>query len=155
MKWGIIMKAMKKVSALLIAVLLSVAIFAGCGGTGASDEDAIKEVVAQFEKSVQTQNIDDMLKCFDPDSSAEVQTVIDQASEFGMTKDEIASSFFAQLSSNPSSAKFTTENIVIDGETATADVTLNADDVEDSTSELTFKKIDGTWYIDGSGSGLA
>ena len=96
-----------------------------------------------------------MLKCFDPDSAAEVQTVIDQASEFGMTKDEIASSFFAQLSSNPSSAKFTTENIVIDGETATADVTLNADDVEDSTSELTFKKIDGTWYIDGSGSGLA
>lgn len=147
------MKTMKKISALFLVLTLFAAVFAGCGDS--TEKTAIKEVVAQFEKSVQAQNIDDMLKCFDPDSAAEVQAVIEQAADLGMTKEEIASSFFLQLSSNPSSAKFTTENIIIDGETATADVTLNADDVEDSTSTLTFKKVDGTWYIDGSGSGLA
>lgn len=146
------MKAMKKISVLFLALVLSVTVFAGCGGK--NDENEIKDVVAQFEKSVQTQNLDDMLKCFDPDSSADVQAVLDQAYELGMSKDEVASEFFSQLSSNPSSAKFTTENIVINGETATADVTLNADDVTDSTSELPFKKIDGKWYIDGESSGL-
>ena len=147
------MKTMKKVSALVLVLVMALSILAGCGG-GNSDEDAIKNVVSQLQKSINDKNMDAMFNCFDPDSAEQLNTYLDTAESLGLSKEDLAEEMFSAFGADTKSITMKVEKVTIDGDTATASVTMTAADTEPSTDDLPFMKVDGKWYLDGSSSGI-
>ena len=121
------MKTMKKVSALVLVLVMALSILAGCGG-GNSDEDAIKNVVSQLQKSINDKNMDAMFNCFDPDSAEQLNTYLDTAESLGLSKEDLAEEMFSAFGADTKSITMKVEKVTIDGDTATASVTMTAGD---------------------------
>lgn len=157
------MKTMKKASALVLALIMAMAIFAGCGG-GNADEQGIKDITAKFQKCMNESDIFGIYDCIEPETSAQVMEQLETIiSSTGMTIDEFKESeyytavieqFESAVNFDMKTVQLEVNNIKVDGETATADVTAKIDGMDDSTQTMGYVKVDGNWYIDSSSMGM-
>lgn len=158
------MKTMKKASALVLALIMAMAIFAGCGGGGNSDEQEIKDITAQYQKCMNELDIFGIYDCIEPDASAQIMEQLETiVSATGMTMDEFKESdyytavieqFQSMVSFDLKSVKLEVNNVKVDGDKATADVTAKIDGMADSTQTISYIKVDGKWYIDSASINL-
>lgn len=148
------MKTVKKLFSLILALLISVSVFSfftGCGERS-EDDEAIKEIVAKLQKSINEENLDDFIDCFHPDTIEPILSAINSAEELGYTKDETSADIFSRFSQDTQSVKFEVGAISYsESDTkASADVTLTASDTESATAKIDFIKSGDKWYIDGT-----
>lgn len=159
------MKAMKKVSALVLVLIMAMTVLAGCGGNSANpDEQGIKDITAKFQKCMNDMDILGIYDCVEPDTGAQVKEQLETSLEaLGMSMDDFKESeyytaiiekFETAMPFDIKTVKLEVTNIKIDGEKATADVIAKADGVEDETQSLSYVKVDGSWYIDSSTLGM-
>lgn len=158
------MKTMKKASAFVLALIMAMTIFAGCGGGGNSDEQEIKDITAQYQKCMNELDIFGIYDCIEPDTSAQVMEQLETIiSATGMTMDEFKESdyytavieqFQSLVSFDMKSVKLEVNNVKVDGDKATADVTTKIDGMADSTQTISYVKVDGKWYIDSASINL-
>lgn len=159
------MKTMKKVSALVLVLIMAMTVLAGCGGnSGGADEQGIKDVTAKFQKCMNDLDILGIYDCIEPEAGAKVKEQLETSLEaLGMSMDDFKESeyytaiieqFESSMPFDIKTVKLEISNIKIDGEKATADVVAKADGVEDETQSLSYVKVDGSWYIDSSALGM-
>lgn len=159
------MKTMKKVSALVLVLIMAMTVLAGCGGnSGGADEQGIKDVTAKFQKCMNDLDILGIYDCIEPEAGAKVKEQLETSLEaLGMSMDDFKESeyytaiieqFESSMPFDIKTVKLEISNIKIDGEKATADVVAKSDGVEDETQSLSYVKVDGNWYIDSSSMGM-
>lgn len=145
------MKIAKKITALFLTFLLTIAVFSGCE-LPSDDDGEIKDIVSKLEKSINEENLEDFIQCFYPETIQPILSVIDSAETYGYSKADISADIFQRFSQDTASVNFQVKNIKYNDakDEATADVTLNASDIEPVTSELGFIKSGENWLIDGT-----
>lgn len=156
------MKTIKKVSALILVLVMAMTVLAGCGGN--SDEQGIKDVTAKFQKCMNNMEILEIYDCIDPEVASQTMEQLETSlAALGMSMDDFKNSeyytsfieqFEASMPFDIKTVKFEVQNIKVSGETATAEVIASADGVEDSTNTLGYVKVDGVWYLDSSALGM-
>lgn len=147
-------KTVLKSITFVLVLVMALGVFAGCGG-GASDEDQIKNVVSKFESALKSGDVFGVLECVDPDTQKEFNAELEAAAKMlGMSLDEFKKSDYVQsmlggVFDEYADAKVTAENIKVDGDTATADLTLTLNGENDTEEGVKFVKAGGAWYLDG------
>lgn len=163
------MKAIKKISALALVLIMAMAVLAGCGGNQDnpkvnSDEQGIIDITAKLQKCMNDLDILGIYDCVEPEASAQVIDELESNLQLlGISLEDFKNSeyystfveqFKAEMPFDIQTAKFEVTNIQIDGETATADLIASAEGIEDVTNKFSYVKVDGTWYIDPSVFGM-
>lgn len=159
------MKTIKKVSALVLVLIMAMTVLTGCGGnSGGADEQGIKDVTAKFQKCMNDMDILGIYDCVEPETGAQVKEQLETSLEaLRMSMDDFKESeyytaiieqFESAMPFDIKTVKLEVSNIKIDGDKATADVVAKEDGVEDETQSLSYVKDDGNWYIDSSALGM-
>ena len=164
------MKRTVRIAAALLALELALALTACMGKTEteentSGDEEAVRDLIAEFESSCRALDIDGVLKTLDPKIQKTIQKIGDLAgkltgTENAITFENIASALAPEGANIDGEALdgalggLETEitQVTLDGAKATAKVTANASVGGKNVSvklDINCKKTDGEWYISG------
>lgn len=158
------MKVMKKISVLMLALIMAMAIFAGCGSDSGNDEQGIKDVTAKLQKCMNEMDVLGIYDCIDPNEATQTMEQLESGLDsLGMTIDDfekseyytsMVESFKSSMPFDVATAKLDVGEIKIDGDTATAQVTASAEGTEGSVQTLNYVKVDGAWYVSADSLGM-
>jgi hypothetical protein len=120
----------------LVALLLAAAALAGCGG-GPTDEEQVRSTVDAFSKATAAKDYDKLCK------QLLAPKLLDEVRQAGLPC-EVALSKGLGGVKDP---RLTVGRIIVDGDSATADVRTSARGEQPSRDTLELSKIGGRWRI--------
>ena len=141
---------MKRVISLaLVAVILMMALVA-CGAK--SDEDMIKDRINKYISCANNADMDGMLKCFNSATRSAMESMLNLLGDYAGVnlKDMMNLGALFGSSEYYSMSVDSIDNIQINGDNATADVTMSATvngSTQTASDSLPLVKEDGDWYI--------
>jgi ketosteroid isomerase-like protein len=126
-----------------LAVALTAALVAGCGG-GGSDEDQVRDVVTSF---VQAGKDRDAAKACDLLASEQIKVV--ERVGGGAECEQVLGGFFANADAAGTEVKI--DDVRVEGNRATVDATLMAAGTSPKAESILLVKEDGEWKLASAG----
>jgi hypothetical protein len=121
----------------LFVALLAGAALAGCGSTGPTDEQQVRETVDAFSKATAAKDYDKLCK------QLLAPKLLEQVEQAGLPCEVALSKGLGDVKE----PRITVGQITVNGDSATADVRTSAAGQEPSRDTLKLTKVGGRWRI--------